>query len=370
MLRDALNTVRNVTDQPSLVFIQLFMLSFLISFLSLILPFLAYVVPLLLAVAFFTLYERQLLAALQRRQGPNIVGFYGLLQPIADGLKLFIKESILPKSANRLLFLVAPIITFGLAVAGWAVLPLGEGRRLSDLRLGRLYLFALSSLSVHSVIRAGWSSNSKYAFLGGLRSAAQRISYELSRGTTLLSLLLLAGSLNLSAVGESQENLWFVFPLLPTAILFFITTLAETNRHPFDLPEAEAELVSGYNVEYSARGFALFFLAEYSNIILRSALSALLFCGGWHLPIPTRIERHLIGLYPTLRGVIGAFSFALKTRLFVTLFILVRGTLPRYRYDQLRRLGWKVFLPLSLALLIRYAALLLSGNGAVERRPR
>jgi NADH-quinone oxidoreductase subunit H len=346
------------------------MLSTLFSILSLLLPFLAYVVPLLLSVAFFTLYERQLLAALQRRQGPNIVGFYGLLQPIADGLKLFIKESILPKSANRLLFLVAPVITFGLAVAGWAVLPLGEGRRLSDLRLGRLYLFALSSLSVHSVIRAGWSSNSKYAFLGGLRSAAQRISYELSRGTTLLSLLLLAGSLNLSAVGEGQENLWFVFPLLPTAILFFITTLAETNRHPFDLPEAEAELVSGYNVEYSARGFALFFLAEYSNIILRSALSALLFFGGWHLPLPTALEAYFISAVPITRGIAGAFAFALKTRFFVTLFILVRGTLPRYRYDQLRRLGWKVFLPLSLALLIRYAALILSGNGVVERRPR
>ncbi len=320
-----------------------------------LLAFLGAIVPLLLSIAFFTLYERQILAALQRRQGPNIVGFYGLFQPLADGLKLFIKESIVPKSANLLLFLLAPVVTFGLARAGWAVVPLGEGRRLVDFRLGRLYLFAVSSLSVHSVIRAGWSSNSKYAFLGGLRSAAQRISYEVSRGATLVSLLLLSGSLNLSTIGESQTELWFGAPLLPIFVLFFITTLAETNRHPFDLPEAEAELVSGYNVEYSARGFALFFLAEYSNIILRSSLSGLLFLGGGHSDFP------LFGfLIPS------SVTFALKTRFFITLFVLVRGTLPRYRYDQLRRLGWKVFLPLSLAFLVRYAAIILSRNGVVE----
>lgn len=207
------------------------------------------------------------------------------------------------------------------------------------------------------MIRAGWSSNSKYAFLGGLRSAAQRISYEVSLGATLVSVLLLAGSLNLSAIGESQSNLWFGAPLLPVFVLFFITTLAETNRHPFDLPEAEAELVSGYNVEYSARGFALFFLAEYANIILRSALNALLFLGAWHAPFTS---------IPRIDVFSGPLLFSRKTRFIVTLFVLVRGTLPRYRYDQLRRLGWKVFLPLSLALLLRYASVLLSRNSAVE----
>ena len=321
------------------------------SVIGILLSFLALVVPLLIAVAYFPLYERHLLAALQRRQGPNVVGIYGLLQPLADGLKLFVKESIIPKSANAALFVLSPVVTFGLAIAGWAVVPVGEGTRLADFRLGLLYMFALSSLSVHSVIRAGWSSNSKYAFLGGLRSAAQRISYEVSLGATLVSLLLLAGSLNLSAIGEAQANGWLVFPLLPVFVLFFITTLAETNRHPFDLPEAEAELVSGYNVEYSARGFALFFLAEYSNIILRSSLSTLLFLGGWHAPI-ARFS--------------GPLVFALKTRVIVTLFVLVRGTLPRYRYDQLRRLGWKVFLPFALAFLVLYASIVLSGNGAVE----
>lgn len=312
----------------------------------------AIVLPLLLAIAFFTVFERHVLAALQRRQGPNVVGFYGVFQALADGLKLLLKESILPKSANIFIFSVSPIVTFGLATAAWAVIPASDSSRISDFRLGLLYIFAISSLSVHSIIRAGWSSNSKYAFLGGLRSAAQRISYEVSLGATLVSLLLLSGSLNFSNVVESQESLWYGVPLLPVFRLFFITTLAETNRHPFDLPEAEAELVSGYNVEYSARGFALFFLAETGNVILRSALSALLFFGGWHgfafIPLPQSIV------------------FSLKTRFFLFLFILVRGTFPRYRYDQLRRLGWKVFLPFSLALLVFYASLLISFNGFAE----
>jgi NADH-quinone oxidoreductase subunit H len=333
-----------------------------------LLPFIGVILPLLLAVAFFTLYERQLLAALQRREGPVVVGFFGLFQPLADGLKLFIKESILPKSANRLLFLLAPVVTFGLALASWAVVPVVPGGGLADFRLGVLYLFALSSLSVHSVVRAGWSSNSKYAFLGGLRSAAQRISYEVSLGTTLLSLLLFVGSLSLSSVLEAQVTSAFALPLLPVFVLFFITTLAETNRHPFDLPEAEAELVSGYNVEYSARGFALFFLGEYSNIILRSSLSGLFFLGGAYSPLPA-VLFSLPGLsvLPSLPGLAfltgpSSLWFALKTRIFTTLFVLVRGALPRYRYDQLRRLGWKVFLPLSLAFLVRYASLLLSFN--------
>lgn len=316
--------------------------------------YISLVIPLLLSVAYFTLYERHILAALQRRQGPNVVGFYGLFQPLADGLKLFLKESILPKSSNAFLFILSPVFTFGLAIAGWRVFPVAEGARVADFRLGLLYIFALSSLSVHSVIRAGWSSNSKYAFLGGLRSAAQRISYEVSLGATLVSLLLFSGTLNFSTIVESQSNLWFGLPLLPIFIIFFITTLAETNRHPFDLPEAEAELVSGYNVEYSARGFALFFLAEYSNMILRSGLNALLFFGGWHLFAPFSY------MIPQTR------IRALKTRLFVTLFVLARGTLPRYRYDQLRRLGWKVFLPLSLAFVVFYSSYLVAFNGFVE----
>jgi len=324
--------------------------------LEIVLSYIALIVPLLLAIAYFTLYERHILAALQRRQGPNVVGFYGILQPLADGLKLFLKESILPKSANVFLFLLSPVFTFGLARAGWRVFPVGEGARLADFRLGILYIFALSSLSVHSVIRAGWSSNSKYAFLGGLRSAAQRISYEVSLGATLVSLLLLSGTLNLSTIVEGQANLWLAVPLFPIFIIFFITTLAETNRHPFDLPEAEAELVSGYNVEYSARGFALFFLAEYSNIILRSGLNALFFLGGWHFSF---------GPFSFI-WVPQSLIFALKIRLIVTLFVLVRGTLPRYRYDQLRRLGWKVFLPLSLSFIVAYASFLCAFNGFVE----
>lgn len=325
-------------------------------FLEVSLSFVALILPLLLAVAYFTLYERQLLAALQRRQGPNIIGFYGLLQPIADGLKLLLKESILPKRANFLIFILSPVFTFGLAMAGWIVIPTGEAETICDFHLGILYTFALSSLGVHTVIMAGWSSNSKYAFLGGLRSAAQMISYEVSMGVTLLSVLLLSGSLNYSTIVESQSNFWLSIPLFPIFLIFFITALAETNRHPFDLPEAEAELVSGYNVEYSAMGFALFFLAEYSNIILMSAVTALLFLGGWNAPL---------NIYP-LTEIPDCFYFAIKTMIFVTFFILVRGTLPRYRYDQLMRLGWKVFLPLSLAFVSFYASILISSNSLVE----
>jgi len=252
----------------------LFILKTLIYFLSLI-------IPLLVAVAFFTLIERQILAAIQRRQGPNIVGFYGLLQPLADGLKLLLKETVLPKSSNMIIFVLAPVFTFALALAGWAVIPFGDGLVLADLNIGLLYVFAISSLGVHSVIMAGWSSNSKYAFLGALRSAAQMISYEISMGTTIITVILLAGSLNFTDIVYSQYNTWYAISLFPMFIIFFICTLAETNRHPFDLPEAEAELVSGYNVEYSAMGFALFFLAEYSNIILMCTLTTILFLGGW-----------------------------------------------------------------------------------------
>lgn len=338
----------------------------LITIVEILLSFVALILPLLLAVAFFTLYERHILATSQRRQGPNIVGFYGLLQAIADGLKLLVKESVLPKSANTLIFLLAPIFTFGLAIAGWIVFPIGEGKVLFDFRLGLRYIFAISSLGVHTVIRAGWSSNSKYAFLGGLRSAAQMVSYEVSLATVLLSVVIVGGTLNLTALVDSQQGVWLRFPLFPRFVLFFICALAETNRHPFDLPEAESELVSGYNVEYSARGFALFFLAEYSNIILRSALTALLFLGGWQ-PIadgPLFLLGRLLGpataYFPTV-------WFSLKVRVFTTLFVLIRAMLPRYRYDQLMRLGWKVFLPLALSFVLIFAAILLAFNGVSQR---
>ena len=332
-------------------------MSFFFTFvLSIILAFVGLVLPLLLAVAFFTVYERQLLAALQRRQGPNIVGFYGIFQAIADGLKLLLKESILPKRANFLIFILSPVFTFGLALAGWIVIPVSLGEVITDFNLGVLYTFALSSLGVHTVIMAGWSSNSKYAFLGGLRSAAQMISYEVSMGVTLLSVLLIAGSLNYSTIVESQQNIWLYLPLFPVFVIFFITALAETNRHPFDLPEAEAELVSGYNVEYSAMSFALFFLAEYSNIILMSSVTAILFLGGWHAPF----------MFFPFTVIPTSIYFAMKTMLFVTLFVLVRGILPRYRYDQLMRLGWKVFLPISLGFVVFYASFFISLNSLVE----
>lgn len=321
-----------------------------------IVSFIAMILPLLLAVAYLTLYERHLLAALQRRQGPNIIGFFGVLQPLADGLKLFIKESIIPKSSNVLIFIFAPIASFGLALANWTVVPAGQNQVLADFKLGILFLFALSSLGVHTIIMAGWSSNSKYAFLGALRSAAQMISYELSFGTVLLCIIFTSGSLNFSNIIESQRNVWYCVPLLPIFILFFICALAETNRHPFDLPEAEAELVSGYNVEYSAMGFALFFLAEYSNIILMSAVTAVLFLGGWQPFFD----------FAPFTWIPSSVNAAIKTMFIITLFILVRGTLPRYRYDQLMRLGWKVFLPLALGFLLLTVTILLSLNSAAE----
>ena len=312
--------------------------------------FLTTILPLLIAVAYFTLVERQILSHIQRRQGPNIVGIYGLLQPLADGIKLLLKESVLPRSSNLLIFIFAPIFTFTLALAGWAVIPFGEGLVISDINIGILYIFAVSSLAVHSVIMAGWASNSKYAFLGALRSAAQMISYEISLGVTILSVILCANSLNLTDIVLGQNNNWYVLALFPMFILFFICTLAETNRHPFDLPEAEAELVSGYNVEYSAMGFALFFLAEYSNIILMCVLTALFFLGGWY------------PLFSFLSFIPGVFWVAIKSLIFIYMFVIVRGILPRYRYDQLMRLGWKVFLPISLGFFFILATFLISIN--------
>lgn len=295
------------------------------------------VVPILLAVAFLTLLERKLMAAVQLRRGPAIVGVFGLLQPLADGLKLFVKESIIPSQASQLVFLIAPLITFALSLITWSIIPFGFGIVFSDMSLGLLFFFAVSSLAVYGIIIAGWSSNSKYAFLGSLRSAAQMISYEVSIGLIIINLVVFVGSLNLSKIVLAQEKIWFFLPFFPVFLLFIISGLAETNRPPFDLPEAEAELVAGYIVEYSAVGFALFFIGEYSNIILNSTLSVIMFFGGW------QSSSFLI-----------PYWFLVKIVVMLFFFILVRAALPRYRYDQLMQLGWKFFLPISLALIVFY----------------
>merc|ERR1712048_1035026 len=310
------------------------------------------VIPLLISVAYFTLVERKLLGSIQRRKGPNVVGFLGLLQPFADGLKLFSKETIVPKDSSPYVFILAPMITFILSLIGWSVIPLSEGALVADINLGVLYLFAISSLSVYGIILAGWSSNSKYPFLGALRSAAQMISYEVSIGFVIVNVSICSGSLNLSVIVECQENGWYIMPLLPMFFIFCISMLAETNRHPFDLPEAEAELVSGYNVEYSSMTFALFFLGEYANMLLMSSVLALLFLGGW-LPIFSLFPFNLI---PT------SLWFSLKILFGVFLFIITRAALPRYRYDQLMALGWKCFLPLSVSYMIFTSSILLSFN--------
>ncbi|MGI9461006.1 MAG: NADH-quinone oxidoreductase subunit NuoH [Alphaproteobacteria bacterium] len=307
-----------------------------------VLAVVAIIVPLLLAVAYMTYAERKVLGAMQRRMGPNVVGPLGLFQPFADGLKLLLKETILPTKANKFLFYFAPIITFGLSLSAWAVIPFQKDLVLANINLGVLYLFAISSLSVYGIIIAGWASNSSYAFLGALRSAAQMVSYEVSIGFVLCALLLAVGSLNLSQVVESQKNIWFVFPFLPLFVIFIISALAETNRAPFDLPEAEAELVSGYHVEYSAMTFALFYLAEYANMILLSAMASILFLGGWLPPFD-------VAPFNWLPGIVWFF---LKTAMILFFFIWVRAAFPRYRYDQLMRLGWKVFLPMSLFWLV------------------
>ena len=308
-------------------------------------------IPILLSVAFFTVAERKLMGALQRRQGPNVVGFFGLLQALADGLKLFVKETTLPSNVNTIVFLLAPVLSFTLSVISWAVIPFSNYAVLSDINLGSLYILVLSSLNVYGIVLAGWSSNSKYAYLGSLRSAAQMISYEISIGFIFLTVATCVGSLNLTEIIESQSDVWLCIPLFPLFIVFAISMLAETNRHPFDLPEAESELVSGYNVEYSAMTFALFFLAEYSNMLLMSSLMSIIFLGGWMPPVSA------LSSLPT------GIWFSLKVLLGVFFFILTRATLPRYRYDQLMSLGWKSFLPLSLGYLIFTIGLLTSLNG-------
>jgi NADH-quinone oxidoreductase subunit H len=325
-----------------------------------VLQIVAIVVPLLLGVAYLTLAERKVIAAMHLRKGPNVVGPFGLLQPMADGLKLFLKETVIPTSANRAVFIIAPMITFILALIAWAVIPFGKHDSgvpmvLADINVGVLFLFAISSLGVYGIIMAGWASNSKYAFLGAMRSAAQMVSYEVSMGFVIITVLLCVGSLNLTAIVEAQAGPygflnWFAFPLLPMAVIFFVSALAETNRHPFDLPEAEAELVSGYNVEYSAMTFALFFLGEYANMILMSGMTAVLFLGGWLPPF---------NVVP-FTWVPGPIWFILKIAACLFVFLWVRATFPRYRYDQLMRLGWKVFLPISLVAVAVVAGVLLA----------
>ncbi|MDE0150519.1 MAG: NADH-quinone oxidoreductase subunit NuoH [Rhodospirillaceae bacterium] len=314
------------------------------------------VVPLLGGMALLTWYERKVLAAMMLRKGPNVVGPFGLLQPMADGLKLLMKETVIPSGANRAVFLFAPVLTFTLALIAWAVIPLGQSESgiwvISNINVGILYLFAISSLGVYGIIMAGWASNSRYAFLGALRSAAQMVSYEVSIGFVLITVLIVAGSLNLAEIVLAQQGgfwNWYWIPLAPMFVVFFISALAETNRHPFDLPEAEAELVAGYFVEYSAFPFALFFLGEYINMIMMSGITAVLFMGGWLPPLDVW----------WLNWIPGPIWLALKIAFLLFVFIWVRATLPRYRYDQLMRLGWKVFLPLSLIAVVAYSGVLL-----------
>ena len=311
---------------------------------------LAVVMPLMVCVAMLTWFERKVMAAMQLRMGPNVVGPFGLLQPFADAVKMVVKETIIPTRANPVVFLLAPMLTFFLAMVGWAVIPFGAGVVLSNINVGVLYLFAISSLGVYGIVMAGWASNSRYAFLGALRSAAQMVSYEVSMGFVIISVLLCVGSLNLSDIVMAQKHVWFVFPLLPMAVIFFISALAETNRHPFDLPEAESELVAGHLVEYSSMSFGLFFLGEYANMILMSALTSILFLGGWLPPIDVA----------PLNWIPGFVWFFAKIGVLLFVFVWVRATFPRYRYDQLMRLGWKVFLPISLFWVVLTAGVLLA----------
>ena len=309
---------------------------------------LAVIVPVLVSVAFLVYAERKVLALIQLRRGPNIVGPFGILQSFADALKLLTKENIIPSGSNKIVFILAPIITMVLSLAAWAVIPFAPGWVVSDINVGVMYLFAVSSLSIYGVIMAGWASNSKYPFLGALRSAAQMVSYEVSIGFVIITVLLCVGSLNLTKIVEAQRTVWFAIPLLPMFIVFFISALAETNRLPFDLPEDEATLVAGFFTEYSSASFVLFFLAEYASMILMSAMTVILFLGGWLPPFD---------IFP-FNVVPGIIRFTAKIIFVLFLFIWVRGTFPRYRYDQLMRLGWKIFLPLSLFWVVVTASFL------------
>ena len=307
------------------------------------------VIPILVSVAMIVWLDRRVWGLVQKRRGPNVVGPFGLLQTIADALKYIFKEIIIPASANKTIFILAPIITMTLALIAWAVIPLSETLVLSNINVGILYLFAVSSLGVYGIIMGGWASNSKYPFLGAIRSAAQMVSYEVSIGIIIINVLLCVGSLNLNEIVLAQKNLWFVVPLFPMFVIFFISSLAETNRPPFDLPEAEAELVAGYQTEYSGMMYAMFWLGEYANILLMCALGAILFLGGWLAPLD---------IYP-LNIVPAPFWMILKILFLFFLFAIIKAIVPRYRYDQLMRLGWKVFLPFSLIYVVLTASFLI-----------
>ena len=309
-------------------------------------------IPVLVAVAMIVWLDRRVWAFVQKRQGPNVVGPFGLLQSLADALKYIFKEIIIPASSNKIIFILAPIITMTLALIAWAVIPFGEEQVLANINVGILYIFAVSSLGVYGIIMGGWASNSKYPFLGSIRSAAQMVSYEVSIGIIIINVLLCAGSLNLNDIVIAQQKIWFVIPLFPMFVIFFISALAETNRPPFDLPEAEAELVAGYQTEYSGMMYAMFWLGEYANILLMCALGSILFLGGWLSPI----ELYPFNLIP------GAIWLILKILLLFFLFALVKAIVPRYRYDQLMRLGWKIFLPLSLIYVVLTASYLFYFN--------
>ena len=309
-------------------------------------------VPVLVSVAMIVWLDRRIWAFVQKRQGPNVVGPFGLLQSLADALKYMFKEVIIPSSSNKIIFILAPIITMTLALISWAVIPFSATQVLADINVGILYLFAVSSLGVYGIIMGGWASNSKYPFLGAIRSAAQMVSYEVSIGVIIINVLLCVGSLNLNEIVMAQENLWFVIPLFPMFIIFFISSLAETNRPPFDLPEAEAELVAGYQTEYSGMMYAMFWLGEYANILLMCAMGSILFLGGWLSPI----EIYPFTLIP------GAIWLIFKILFLFVLFALVKAIVPRYRYDQLMRLGWKIFLPLSLTWVVLTASYLFYFN--------
>ena len=309
-------------------------------------------VPVLVSVAMIVWLDRRVWAFVQKRQGPNVVGPFGLLQSLADALKYIFKEIIIPASSNKVIFILAPIITMTLALIAWAVIPFGEDQVLANINVGILYIFAVSSLGVYGIIMGGWASNSKYPFLGSIRSAAQMVSYEVSIGIIIINVLLCVGSLNLSDIVLAQQNIWFIIPLFPMFVIFFISALAETNRPPFDLPEAEAELVAGYQTEYSGMMYAMFWLGEYANILLMCALGSILFLGGWLSPID---------LYP-FNLIPGAIWLILKILLLFILFALVKAVVPRYRYDQLMRLGWKIFLPFSLTYVVLTASYLFYFN--------
>ena len=326
-------------DYINIVFQELYKIIFLL-------------VPVLVSVAMIVWLDRRVWAFVQKRQGPNVVGPFGLLQSLADALKYIFKEIIIPASSNKVIFILAPIITMTLALIAWAVIPFGEDQVLANINVGILYIFAVSSLGVYGIIMGGWASNSKYPFLGAIRSAAQMVSYEVSIGIIIINVLLCVGSLNLSDIVIAQQDMWFIIPLFPMFVIFFISSLAETNRPPFDLPEAEAELVAGYQTEYSGMMYAMFWLGEYANILLMCALGSILFLGGWLSPID---------LYP-FNLVPGAAWLIFKILFLFILFALVKATVPRYRYDQLMRLGWKIFLPLSLIYVVLTASYLFYFN--------